>query len=187
MFRENFEQNVTRSGEDLVDILVDLGKKNSVLNIDTNEGLNVSNIGDNFPKAVLPETDQNETAVFNDSSTSEKNSEAKGSFTEDGRLKGFFCSKTVFNLSKKILIEAEIKVLEKGLDFAPIQKTLNEPELRKMNRNFDEFSRRMTCKWNFQNEPINNFSEIPAFRRKSGWKPPKGHASFEVFLSRVEK
>ena len=45
----------------------------------------------------------------------------------------------------------------------------------------------MTCKWNFQNEPINNFSEIPAFRRKSGWKPPKGHASFEVFLSRVEK
>ena len=89
------------------------------------------------------ETDQNKTAVFNDSSTSEKNSEAIGSLTEDGRLKGFFCSKTVFNLSKKILTEAEIKVLEKGLDFAPIQKTLNERELRK---DFEEFSRKMRCK-----------------------------------------
>ena len=129
MFRENFEHSLTKSDEDLVDILVDLGKKNSMLNIAINEGLNVSNVGDKIPKLVPPETDQNKTAVFNDYSTSEKNSEAIGSFTEDGRLKGFFCSKTVFNLSKKILIEAEIKVLEKDLDFAPIQKTLNEPQL----------------------------------------------------------
>ena len=50
-------------------------------------------------------------------------------------------------------------MLEKGLDFAPIQKTLNEPELRK---DFEEFSRRMRCKWNFRNEPTNNFSEISA-------------------------
>ena len=63
------------------------------------------------------------------SSTSEKNSEAIGSLKEDDCSKGYFGSKTVFNLSKKILTEAEIKVLEKGLDFAPIQKTLNEPEL----------------------------------------------------------
>ena len=75
-------------------------------------------------------------------------------------------------------------MIEKGLDFAPTQKTLNEPELRK---DFEEFSRRMRCKWNFRNEPTNNFSEIPAFTPKSGWKPPKGHASLEVFLSRVEK
>ena len=107
-----------------------------MLDIDINKGLNVSNLGDNFLKVVPPETEQNETAVFSDSSTSEKNSEAKGSFTEDGRLKGFFCSKTVFNLSKKVLTEAEINVLEKGLDFAPIEKTLNEPELRK---DFEEF------------------------------------------------
>ena len=53
-------------------------------------------------------------------------------------LKKIFCFNTIFNLSKKILTEAEIKVLEieKGLDFAPIQKTLNEPELRK---DFEEF------------------------------------------------
>ena len=65
-----------------------------------------------------------------------------------------------------------------------IQKTLNEPELRK---DFEEFSRRMRCKSNFRNEPINSFSEIPAFRLESGWKPHKGHASLELFLSCVEK
>ena len=58
----------------------------------------------------------------------------------DKRLKGYFCSDTVFNLSGRVLSESEIKVLEKGLDFAPFQKKVNEPELR---RYFEEFSRRM--------------------------------------------
>ena len=40
---EKVLNNLTRSDEDLVDILVDLGKKNSILNIDINEVLNVSN------------------------------------------------------------------------------------------------------------------------------------------------
>ena len=39
--------------------------------------------------------------------------------------------------------EDEIKVLEKGLDFAPIQNKVNEPELRK---DFDEFCWRMRIK-----------------------------------------
>ena len=129
----------------------------------------MSYVVDKCPKVVLPEKDQNKNAVLNDSSMSEKNSDAKGSITENGRLKGLFCSKTVFNLSKKILNETEIRVLEKGLDLAQIQKTC------------------MRCKWNFRNEPTNNFSETPAFIPKSGWKPHKGHASFEVFLSSVEK
>ena len=154
-----------------------------MLNIDIIDGLNVSNIGDKFSKLVSPEAAQNKTAVFNYSSTSETNSEVIGSFTEDGHLKTFSCSKTVFNLSKKVLAEAEIKVLEKGLHFAPIQNTLFEPELRK---DFEEFSRRMRCQWNFRNELNNNFSEIPAFRPKSGWKPPKGLASLQVLLSREE-
>ena len=45
----------------------------------------------------------------------------------------------------------------------------------------------LLLKWNFRNEPTNNFSEIPAFSPKSGRKSPKGHASLEVFLSCVEK
>ena len=38
----------------------------------------------------------------------------------NSRLSGYFCSETIFNLSKRVLTETEIKVLEKGLDFAPI-------------------------------------------------------------------
>ena len=39
----------------------------------------------------------------------------------------------------------------------------------------------------FCNELSENFSETPAFRPKSVWKLPKGHANFELFLSRLEK
>ena len=45
-------------------------------------------------------------------------------------MKEYFCSDTVFNLSNKVLTEHEIKVLEKRLDFAPIQRKVNEAELR---------------------------------------------------------
>ena len=34
----------------------------------------------------------------------------------DKRLKGYFCSDTVFNLSGRVLSESEIKVLAKGLE-----------------------------------------------------------------------
>ena len=44
-----------------------------------------------------------------------------GTIDENDRLEGHFCSDTVFNLSNKILSDSEIKLLEKGLDFAPIQ------------------------------------------------------------------
>ena len=45
----------------------------------------------------------------------------------------------------------------------------------------------MRLKWHFRNEPSPEFSEYPVFRTKSSWKPPKGHANLEVFLSQLEK
>ena len=72
---------------------------------------------------------QNELHV-NDSSAS----------SDESRIRGYFCSDTIFNLSNRVLSEDEIKVLEKGLDFAPIQRKVNEPELR---QDFEEFCRRM--------------------------------------------
>ena len=51
------------------------------------------------------------------------------STVESSHLKGYFFLKKF--LSKKVLTEMKIKVSEKVFDFAPIQKTLNEPELRK--------------------------------------------------------
>ena len=91
---------------------------------------------------------------------------------KSGRIKGYFCSDTVFNLSNKFLNETEIRVLEKGLGFVPTPNMINEEDLR---RDFNEFSRKMRCKWYFRNEPSNEFSEIPAFRPKSNWKPPAGN------------
>ena len=50
------------------------------------------------------------------------------SSTEASRLGGYFCSETIFNLSKTVLTEAKIRDLEKGLDYAPIQKKISEPD-----------------------------------------------------------
>ena len=47
--------------------------------------------------------------------------------TETTRLTGHFCSDTVINLSNRVLTDAEISVLGKGLDYAPIQNKINEP------------------------------------------------------------
>ena len=49
--------------------------------------------------------------------------------TEECRLSGNFGSDMVFNLGRKVLTDNEINVLEKGLEFAPIQRKLNEPKL----------------------------------------------------------
>ena len=60
------------------------------------------------------------------------------------RISGYFYSDTVLKLSKSILTDIEIKALEKGLDYAPIQNKIKEPELR---RDFEEFCRTMGLKW----------------------------------------
>ena len=103
--------------------------------------------------------------------------------SEESRSKGYFCSDTVFNLSSRALSEDEIRVLKKELDFAPIQRKVNEPELR---RDFEDFCKKMRIKWHFRNDLSEDFSQIPAYRPKSAWKPPIGHPNLEVFLSCVE-
>ena len=47
------------------------------------------------------------------------------------KLKGYFCFETVFNLSRKVLTETEIRVLEKGLGFAPTPTSVNDSEHRR--------------------------------------------------------
>ena len=81
------------------------------------------------------------------------------------------------------MTETEIRVLEKGLGFAPTPTKINETDLR---ADFNEFARKMRCKWFFRNELTENFSEAPAFRVKSKWNPPKGHVAVEIFLSKLE-
>ena len=100
------------------------------------------------------------------------------------RLKGYFCADTVFNLSHKVLTATEIKVLGRGLGFVPTPNLTNEADLR---RNFEDFSRKMRCRWYFRNKPLDDFSNVPAFRPKSQWKPPAGHPCVELSLNRLEK
>ena len=95
------------------------------------------------------------------------------------RLSGYFCSDTVHNLSRRVLTEIEIKILEKGLDYAHIENKINEPELK---QDFEEFCRKMPLKWHFHNEPTPEFSTTPAFNPKSMWKTPNGRASLELFF-----
>ena len=109
--------------------------------------------------------------------SSETNSSSK-------RIDGYFCSGTGFNLSSKVLTDTEINILEKGLDFAPIQNKINQPDLRK---DFQEFCRRMRIEGYFHHDISENVNEKPAFTPKSKWKPPNGHSNLEVFLSQIEK
>ena len=98
-------------------------------------------------------------------------------------MKGYFCSQTVFNFSRKVLTETEIRILGKGLGFAPTPTRINESYLK---RDFNDFSRKMRRKWHFRNEPTEKFSEKPAFNIKSNWNPPNGQSALEIFLSKLE-
>ena len=73
----------------------------------------------------------------------QRKSPSKAFNNSNDRISRYFCSDAVFNLSKKVLTDIEIKVLEKGLDYAPIKKKINELELR---RDFEEFCRRIRLK-----------------------------------------
>ena len=83
---------------------------------------------------LAPSVDNNRSMEISSEELNQQNT------TYENRLTGYFCWDTVFNLSKKVLSDAEIKVPEKGLDYAPIQNKINEPELW---RNFENFSRQM--------------------------------------------
>ena len=62
-------------------------------------------------------------------------SNSKTVVTNEGHLAGCFCSES-FQLEQKVLIDTEIRVLEKGLGFAPIQNKINDPGLR---TDFEDF------------------------------------------------
>ena len=62
------------------------------------------------------------------------------------RIEGHFCSDDVFNLSRRILSEKDIKVLEKSLHFSPIQNKINK------RTNIDEFCGDMRTKCYFRNK-----------------------------------
>ena len=98
--------------------------------------------------------------------------------TDSDRIKGSFSSDSVFNLSKKVLSETEIKVLEKGLGFSPTPSFINEADLQ---RDFDDFARKVKCKWYFRNESQYIPSEATTHKLKSTWNLQKVHQLWNYF------
>ena len=116
----NFEQSVNLSDNDTTFWVSEFHLQTDSNNEFARKGLRQANVSDLSEKQKCEQVSQ------------------VGYFISESRHHiGYFCSKTVFNLSKKLLTEKEIKILEKPLDFTPIPKNLNEPEIRK---NFEDFT-----------------------------------------------
>ena len=105
---------------------------------------------------------------------------------DNGRLSGSFVSGSVVNLSKKVLSEADINLLSKGLKFSPTPTDINKAELKE---DLEVFKRRIRLKWHFKdNEDIRDKDkDINKFKIKSNWQPPKSDPLLENYLSLLEK
>lgn len=53
-----------------------------------------------------------------------------GNSNSKSRSTGYFCSNTAFSLSKRVLREVEIRILEEGLNYVPIQNKIYEHGLQ---------------------------------------------------------
>ena len=85
---------------------------------------------------------------------------------------------------KKVSSKTEIKVLDKSLGFSPTPSLINEADLQ---RDFDDFARKMRCKWYFRNESQYIPSQVSTCKLKSTWNPPKGSPALELFLNKVKE
>ena len=93
-------------------------------------------------------------------------------------LPDYFCSDTVFNLSKRVLTKIEKKFWKKVLTKLLSKKKINEPEVK---QDFEKFCHKMRRKWHFRNEPSPEFGSTSAFNPKSKLKAPNGSPSLELF------
>ena len=140
----------------------------------------VSRLGVKLPSILvdLQNNESNEDFAIDNLVVISEGLPTKATISDEGCLVGSFFSKTVFILNQRASSDIETQVLEKGLDFSPVRRYLNEPELRK---DFEEFARKMRIKWNFRSKPSEDFSDKPKFCPKSNTQPPPGCSSLELF------
>ena len=102
----------------------------------------------------------------------------------ESRKTGYFIGENIFNLSDKVLSDAEISVLSKGLGFCPTPENINHYELE---QDFKDFARRMRYKWFFRGKAVVDDDKYPKFKLKSEWQVPYESwlSNMEVFLSLV--
>ena len=93
----------------------------------------------------------------------------------------------VVNLSSRVLSEAELSVLSKGLKFCPTPEEIDVYQLRK---DITEYVRRIRLREFFYSdeEVAGNFSDVPAFKKKSTWCPDKNREMvLEAYVLELEK
>ena len=98
-----------------------------VLCCDTSKDINSSDqleLNEQLPGVGLSSQDDEFLRILEDL-PKDKLAHYNSNCSEESRSKGYFCSDTVFNLGSRVLSEDKIRVLEKGLDFAPIQRKVN--------------------------------------------------------------
>ena len=95
----------------------------------------ISTAGNVTSRCDLDSGDEELVSILHDLLESQVVTAEKSPKSINGRLKGY--------LSRKVLTETEILVLEKGLGFAPTPTRINKSDLK---RDFNEFSQKMRCK-----------------------------------------
>ena len=101
--------------------------------------------------------------------------------TSNGRLKGFFVSENVVNLSNRKLNKAEVSRLSKGIKFCPTPNSADKSVLKEC---LEIFGRASRLKWHYRNDE-RIFDPNP-FRPKSKFNLSKTHAAIELYLSHIE-
>ena len=71
----------------------------------------------------------------------------KAELTSNGRLKGFFVSENVVNLSNRKLSKAEVSLLSKGLKFCPTPNSVDKLVLKEY---LENFGRILRLKWHYK-------------------------------------
>ena len=69
----------------------------------------------------------------------------------------------------------KLRFFKRSLDFVPVQRKINEHELRS---DSEEFCRWVRTKWH---ECTPDFSNLSNIKSKSKWSRPKGHPAIEIF------
>ena len=90
----------------------------------------------------------------------------------------------MFNLSRRVLSESEIRLLSKGLKFVPTPVSMNRAQLK---LDSEEFGRRLKLKYHFRNHVSENFSHIPSYRPPSDWTSEINDVHLEMYLSELEE
>ena len=99
-----------------------------------------------------------------------------------------FVSDNVVNISSRVLTQAEVSLLSKGLKFCPTPKELDWSPIK---RDVKEFCRKIKCKDFFEDQAnygVDEFNQnFKQFKEKSSWVPSKVDPTIEVYCSKLEE